>query len=134
MDAEVKSYLEARAESHNSRYGYLPNKFCDVNVLFEIYKRHLYYCKLQDIKDEKEKNKIFKQRIVDYMRVLRTGFVRDVLNTLVWEDVELLPKGHRMHSPHKISVYTEWRDDFDLKSLKTTTEKEPLNENTEYKV
>tara|TARA_B100000085_G_C18295993_1_gene412256 strand:- start:221 stop:589 length:369 start_codon:yes stop_codon:yes gene_type:complete len=119
MYEDVEEFLNKRAESHNSRYGYLPSKHCDVNVLKEIHRRHVYYCKLMEITSESEKRAVFKQRIVDYMRVLRTGFVKDVINTLVWEDIELLPDGHRMKPPYKISVYTEWRDDFDLKSLRS---------------
>ena len=81
MYEDVEEFLNKRAESHNSRYGYLPSKHCDVNVLKEIHRRHVYYCKLMEITSESD--------------------------------------GHRMKPPYKISVYTEWRDDFDLKSLRS---------------
>ncbi len=107
MDQETLKFLEDRAKSHNSRWGHIETKFCEINALIEIYHRNEYYCKLFPPKNKAGKNRVLKKRIQDYMRVLRWGFVRDVLDTLVWEDLELLPEGHRMHSPYKISIYTE---------------------------
>jgi hypothetical protein len=107
MDQETLKFLQDRAKSHNARWGHLETKFCDINVLIEIYNRNEYYCKLFPQNNKAGNNRVLKKRIQDYMRVLRWGFVRDVMDTLVWEDLELLPQGHRMHSPHKISIYTE---------------------------
>jgi predicted transcriptional regulator len=59
------------------------------------------------IKSKREQQKLLKTRIREYMRVLRTGFIKDVLDNLVWEDLELLPEGHRMKPPYKISIYTK---------------------------
>jgi len=106
MDNKTLMFLENRAESHNSRYGYMPHKYCELDTLILIYNRHIHYCKAMMITKESEKNAIFKQRLQDYMRVLRTGFIRDTLDSLVWEDLELLPDNHRMKPPYKISVYS----------------------------
>jgi len=105
MEQEILDFLKERAESHNKRYGHLPSKHCEYDVLVAIWNRHKNYCKLFDIKSKSKSNSIFKRRIQDYMRVLRTGFVKEVIDTLVWEDLELLPEGHRMRPPYKISVY-----------------------------
>tara|TARA_B100000927_G_scaffold291605_1_gene294738 strand:- start:42 stop:362 length:321 start_codon:yes stop_codon:yes gene_type:complete len=106
MSPVVLNFLQERAESHNNRYGKLPSKHCELETLITIYKRHNEYCKAMLITKESTKKAIFKQRLQDYMRVLRTGFIRDTLDTLVWEDLELLPDNHRMKPPYKISVYT----------------------------
>tara|TARA_B100001939_G_scaffold254938_1_gene221833 strand:- start:26 stop:346 length:321 start_codon:yes stop_codon:yes gene_type:complete len=106
MSPDILDFLEKRAESHNKRYGNLPSKHCEIDTLIIIYERHIKYCKAMLITKESKKQAIFKQRLQDYMRVLRTGFIRDTLDTLVWEDLELLPDNHRMKPPYKISVYT----------------------------
>lgn len=106
-DTDAKKYLNTRAKSHNNRYGHLKGKFCDVDSLFEIYIRHNHYCEIFSINDYKKQRKIFKRRLQDFMYVLRTGFIKESLDTLVWEDLELLPDGHRMKPPFKISVYTK---------------------------
>ena len=106
-DLEVKQFLKERADSHNARYGHIDNKFCEVDVLIKIYERHKHYCNLFSIKSKREQQKLLKTRIREYMRVLRTGFIKDVLDNLVWEDLELLPEGHRMKPPYKISIYTK---------------------------
>ena len=123
MDDDTKKFLELRAESHNSRWGHIEHKFCEINVLKEIYKRNEYYCKLFSINTPRKKKEMFKRRIQDYMRVLRWGFIRDVMDTLVWEDLELLPKGHRMRSEHKISIYTEATSEQSLLKLDPNIDK-----------
>ena len=105
FDAEI--YLNKRANSHNNRYGHLKGKHCNIESLIEIYNRHKHYCEMFSIHVPKEQKKLFKRRLQDYMYVLRTGFIRESLDTLVWEDLELLPDNHRMKPPYKISVYTE---------------------------
>jgi hypothetical protein len=126
MDDKTKTFIENRAKTHNARWGHIETKFCNVDALIEIYKRNEYYCKLFPQKNENAKHKVFKKRVQDYMRVLRWGFLRDVMDTLVWEDLELLPKGHRMHSPFKISIYTELEEAEEILDLEPTTENQLL--------
>ena len=126
MDDKIKTFIEKRANTHNARWGHIETKFCNVDALIEIHKRNEYYCKLFPQKNQSAKYKVFQKRIQDYMRVLRWGFVRDVMDTLVWEDLELLPKGHRMHSPFKISIYTELEQAEEILDLEPTTENQLL--------
>ena len=126
MDDYTKKFLEKRAASHNARWGHIENKFCDIDVLFEIHKRNEHYCKLFPVDKPNHKKKLFHKRIREYMTVLRTGFIRDVLDTLVWEDLELLPAGHRMNSPYKISIYTEADTQNDFIEIDETIDSELL--------
>ena len=104
VDRETtKKLLKRRIDSHNKRFIGVAGKKAFEELVFECFNRG---CFREKNLGETEEYKIIKagfRRLKDYFHLLRNGYPRIGADIIIYEDFDILPKGHRMHS--KIETY-----------------------------
>ena len=106
----AKKLIERRIDNHNKRFLGVAGKKAEAQLIYECFNRG---CFREKNIGETEESLVIKagfRRLKDYFYLLRIGYPRIGGDVIIYEDYDLLPKGHRMHS--KIPTYHFARYDF----------------------
>ena len=94
----VQKLLDRRVFNHNKRFTGVAGKKAEEHLIYESFNRGCFREKnLGEIEDILIVKAGFR-RLKDYFYVLRNGYPRVGAEIIIYEDYDLLPKGHRMHS------------------------------------
>ena len=115
--------LLRRIKNHNKRFLGVAGKKADTNLVTECFNRGCFREKNIGTEDETEIIKAGFRRLKDYFYLLRNGYPRIGGDIIVYEDYDILPKGHRMHS--KVATYHHLSYDF----FTNTTDIEAFRQN-----
>ena len=115
--------LQRRIKNHNKRFIGVAGKKADEELVLECFNRGCFREKNIGTEDETEIIKAGFRRLKDYFYLLRNGYPRIGGDVIVYEDYDILPKGHRMHS--KVTTYHHLSYDF----FTNTTDIESFRQN-----
>ena len=111
LDKELAyKLIVRRVGNHNNRFAGVAGKKAEAQLVYECFNRG---CFREKNIGETEESLVIKagfRRLKDYFYLLRNGYPRIGGDVIIYEDYDLLPKGHRMHS--KIPTYHFARYDF----------------------
>ena len=106
----AKKLLERRIYNHNKRFLGVAGKKAEEQLIYECFNRGCMREKNIGETDEAIVIRAGFRRLKDYFYLLRNGYPRIGGDVIIYEDYDLLPKGHRMHS--KVPTYHLVRYDF----------------------
>ena len=102
--------IKRRVDSHNNRFAGVAGKKADYDLVLESFNRG---CFREKSMGESDENLIIKagfRRLKDFFYILLNGYPRLGGDIVIYEDYDILPKGHRMHS--KAPTYHLTKYDF----------------------
>ena len=106
----VIKLLNRRIDSHNVRFKGVAGKQAKEQLVYECFNRGCFREKNYGETNEDLIIKAGFRRLKDYFYILRNGYPRIGGDIIIYEDYDILPKGHRMHS--KAPTYHFARYDF----------------------
>lgn len=118
----AKKLLDRRVESHNKRFVGVAGKKAEAQLVYECFNRGCFREKNMGETDETLIIKAGFRRLKDYFYILRNGYPRIGGDILIYEDYDLLPKGHRMHSKattYHLAKYDFFTNKTDIEGFRT---------------
>lgn len=106
----TKKLLDRRIDNHNKRFLGVAGKKAESQLVYECFNRGCFREKNMGETDETIIIKAGFRRLKEYFYLLRNGYPRINGDIIIYEDYDLLPKGHRMHS--KVATYHFAKYDF----------------------